>query len=200
MRILDRYVLKSVVVIFISCIFTFLFLYVIIDLLTHLEDILKQHANIFLLIRYYLASLPIMFVQVAPFACLLSTLYTFSKMNHANEIIAMRSSGLSIMQIAKTVLVFGALISLFVFWVNDRFVTQSQSVTERLRVQMENHAKKIKDRKQEVIINLSMYGTKNRLFFINKFDVGTSTMEGITILEHDEHQNLIKKVVAAKGV
>ena len=200
MRILDRYVLKSVILVFISCLFTFIFLYVVIDLLTHLEDMLKHHASVIVVIKYYLSYLPIMFVQVSPFACMLSVLYTFGKMNHANEIIAMRSSGLSVAQIAKTVVVFGVMLSVFMFWLNDRVVPRSQALTEKLRIQVTEGANKVKDKYLEPIYNLSMYGTKNRLFFINKFTLRANTMEGIIILEHDEHQNLIKKVVAAKGV
>ncbi len=200
MRILDRYILKSVLSIFFSCIFIFLFLYVIIDLLSHLEDILKQQVGLFILIQYYVSYLPIMFVQVAPFACLLSTLYTFGKLNHDNEIIAMRSSGLSIFQITKTVIIFGLLISLFIFWAGDRIVPQSLALNQQIKVQMEDTSKKKKEKKQEAIDNLTMYGLKNRLFFINRFYPATNTMEGITILEHDEHQNMAKKIVANKGI
>lgn len=53
--------------------------------------------------------------------------------------------------------------------------------------------------KQNIITNLTMYGLKNRLYFINKFTVASSTMEGITILEHDKNQNITKKIVANKG-
>ena len=198
MRILDRYILKSVLSIFLSCIFIFLFLYVIIDILSHLEDILKQQVNLSVLIQYYLSYLPIMFVQVAPFACLLSTLYTFGKLNHNNEIIAMRSSGLSIFQITKTVIIFGLLVSLFILWAGDRIVPQSLAITQKIKAQMEEGKKN--EKKPEAIDNLTMYGLKNRLFFINKFYLATNTMEGITILEHDEHQNITKKIVANKGI
>lgn len=198
MRILDRYILKSVLSIFLSCIFIFLFLYVIIDILSHLEDILKQQVNLSVLIQYYLSYLPIMFVQVAPFACLLSTLYTFGKLNHNNEIIAMRSSGLSIFQITKTVIIFGLLVSLFILWAGDRIVPQSLAITQKIKAQMEEGKKN--EKKPEAIDNLTMYGLKNRLFFINKFYLATNTMEGIIILEHDEHQNITKKIVANKGI
>ena len=200
MRILDRYILKSVIYIFFSCIFSFLFLYIIIDLLSNLDEILKHRATISLLMHYYLSYLPAMFVQVSPFACLLSTVYTFSKLNHNNEIIAMRSSGLSIFEIAKNVLLFGFMISLLVFWVNDRFVPLALTENQKIKAQIEGGEKTNKIRKPEIIINLSMYGSRNRLFFISKFFIDSKTMEGITILEHDEHQNLTKKIVADKGV
>ncbi len=178
----------------------FLFLYVIIDVFAHLDDILKQHTNLLILVEYYLSYLPIIFVQVAPVACLLSTLYTFAKLNRNNEIIAMRASGLSLFQITKTVLIFGFIISLFVFWVNDRFVPRSLGFTEKIKSRMESDKQNNQEKKLEAINYLSMYGSSNRLFFINKFIPSTNTMEGITILEHDEHQNLTKKIVANKGV
>ncbi len=200
MRILDRYILKSVILVFLSCIFIFLFLYVTIDLLTNLEDIIKFKVELSILIQYYLCFLPIMFIQVSPFACLLSTLYAFGKLNHENEIIAMRSSGMSIIQISKTVIILGAMISLFAFWVNDRLVPQSLVMTEKIREKMWEGEKNRRLGKQNIITNLAMYGLKNRLYFINKFTVSTSTMEGITILEHDKNQNITKKIVANKGV
>ncbi|MDD5432240.1 MAG: LptF/LptG family permease [Candidatus Omnitrophica bacterium] len=200
MRILDRYILKSCLGIFFGCLFIFLFLYVIIDIFANLDQILKQKVAIEMLLQYYLSYLPIIFVQVSPIACLLSTLYTFAKLNRGNEIIAMRSAGLSIFQITKTVLLFGALISLFVFLANDKIVPPAMATNQRIKDQMDNNTKKQNEKKNEIITNLSMYGLKNRLFFVNKFTVATNTMEGITILEHDEHQNITKKVVANKGI
>ncbi|TRZ95542.1 YjgP/YjgQ family permease [bacterium] len=44
-----------------------------------------------------------------------------------------------------------------------------------------------------------MYGLKNRLFFIRRFSPAAETMDGITILEHDENQNLTNKIVASRG-
>lgn len=199
MRILDRYILKSVIYIFLSCIFSFLFLYIIIDLLSNLDEILKHRATLMLLTRYYLSYLPVMFVQVSPFACLLSTVYTFAKLNHNNEIIAMRSSGLSIFEIAKNVLIFGLFISFLVFWVNDKFVPAALTENQKIKIQIEEGSGSHKAKKLEVILNLSMYGSRNRLFFISKFFPNTKTMEGITILEHDDNQNLTKKIVADKG-
>ncbi|TRZ49937.1 LPS export ABC transporter permease LptG [bacterium] len=200
MRILDRYILKSVFSVFFTCLLTFVLLYVIIDAFYYLQEILKQKIGLSDLLRYYLAYLPIIFVQVSAIACLLATLYTFGILNRNNEIIAMRSSGLSIFQISKMVLIFGVVVSLLVFWVNDRFVPVSLSLTQNMKERLESGAKEAQAKKQDLIANVSMYGLKNRLYFVNRFLVNTNTMEGITILEHDERQNITKKIVANKGV
>ncbi len=162
MRIIDRYILKSALGIFFGCLIGFLFLYIIIDLFSNLDSILKMHVNILLLVKYYASFMPIIFVQVTPIACLLSTLYTFGKLNRNNEIIAMRSSGLSIFQISKTMIIFGIIVSVLVFWVNDRFVPQSNSVTEKIKAMMEKKDTKKGRKDAEVISNLSMYGLRNR--------------------------------------
>lgn len=199
MRILDRYILKSILSIFFGCIILFIFLYIIVDVFGHLDEILKQKINMLLLKQYYLAYLPIIFVQIAPIACLLATLYTLGSLNRNNEVVAMRASGLSIWQITKTAIIFGIIVSVFVFLLNEKLGPKSQNIIEKIKMQMESQDKK-KSVEKEIIKNLSMYGLRNRLFFVNKFLLKDNTMEGITILEQDKHQNITRKIVANKGV
>jgi lipopolysaccharide export system permease protein len=200
MRILDRYILNSMIKIFVGCCLIFLMLYVIVDIFSHLDEILKQKTNIDLLFIYYLNFLPFIFVQVAPFACLLGCLYTLGVLNRNNEIIAMRTAGLSIWKISKTLIVFACLISVLVFLVNDKFVPQSEITKQEIKNQIEEASKETPDKTQETVTNLSIYGLKNRLFFINKFEVLENKMEGVTILEQDDLTNVRKKIVASYGI
>ncbi len=200
MRILDRYITKSILNIFILCLFVFILLYIIIDVLSFLDEILKHQVSFRTLIQYYLLYIPIIFTQVAPFSCLLATIYTFAKLNRDSEIIAMRASGLNIFDITKTVIIFGFVISILVFWTNSSLVPLASAFKQKIKYSIENTAKKNQNKNKEVIINLSMYGLKNSLFFINRFTPATKTMEGIIILEHDKFQNIIRKIVANKGV
>ncbi|MDD5348274.1 MAG: LptF/LptG family permease [Candidatus Omnitrophica bacterium] len=200
MRILDRYIAGSILQIFFLCLATFLFLFIIVDLFSHLDIILENRVGLALLRQYYLTLLPAVFIQVTPFACLLSSLYTFARLNHDNEIVAMRSSGLSIFQITKTAIVFGFIVSIFVFWLNDRIAPALRYRNSLLRERMENASPKPRSQGPQVLKNLTIYGTRNRLFYVNKFDTAKNEMEGIIILEHDVEQNIIRKIVARKGV
>ncbi len=200
MRILDRYILKSAVGIFFGCLLTFLFLYIVIDLFSHLDVIFKNRVGLHILIQYYSSFIPAIIVQVAPVACLIATLYTFARLNRDNEIIAMRASGLSILQITKTVIVFGVIVSIFIFWLNDKFVPQALSTSQKTKEIMESGLKKTKDKEREVIKDIYLYGLKNRLFYIKEFHPYINLIQDITILEHDEHQNVTRKIVANKGI
>ncbi|MDD5654049.1 MAG: LPS export ABC transporter permease LptG [Candidatus Omnitrophica bacterium] len=198
MRIIDRYIFKSVFSSFLGCILTFQFLYVIIDLFSNLDDLLKQKAKLTLLGLYYLSYLPVIFIQVTPVACLLATIYTLGILNKNNEVTALRASGLSVWRIARVAIIFGAVISVLVFMVNERIVPSAQNSLVSIRNEIQSQGAKRPE--ESIIKNMSIYGQQNRLFFVNKFSIKENRLDGIVILEHDRHQELIKKIVASSGI
>jgi len=200
MRIIDKYILTSVISVFLLCLSTFVLLYVVVDALSHLEDILKNNVPLAVLAEYYFSYLPLIFSRVSAFACLLATIYTFGRFSRDNEMIALRASGLDIYQITRPVLIFGILISLLVFRVNSEVVPAWLARNQVSKQRIENSPDKNTKIKKEAITNLSIYGMRNRLFFINRFYPASNTMEGINILEQDERQNVTRKIVANKGV
>ncbi|MCM8791582.1 MAG: LptF/LptG family permease [Candidatus Omnitrophica bacterium] len=194
MCILDRYIVRSVLFVLIGCILFFCFLYIIIDIFTHLDEIIKQKVPFSLLTEYYLVYIPFIFTQVTPLACLLATIYTLGNLSRHYEIIALRTAGLSTFRIVRTVIILGILVSMAVFMVNERMVPSSVEIFEKIKINMSKSAKK------EEVFNLCIYGLKNRLLFINKLSIKNNTLEGITILEEDKNQNIIRKIVAREGI
>ena len=63
---------------------------------------------------------------------------------------------------------------------------------------MEVESVRLRKRKEK-ITNLTFYGLQNRLFFIDKFNPADQELNGITIIEYDEEQNIRQKIVALKG-
>ena len=200
MRILDRYIHKSIFTIFCSAIFIFGFLYLLIDITSQLDEFIDRKVPIPILIQYYSAFFPVILVQTSSIACLIATLFTFSTLNNNNEIIAMRSSGLNFWRIAKPALYFSLLISAMVFYLNERSIPQATQVTNQIRNQyMILEVDRLK-KKKETIQNLTFYGLKNRLYFIDSFNSQTNELQGITIVEYDQGQNISQKIVALRGV
>ncbi|VAX35906.1 hypothetical protein MNBD_UNCLBAC01-1118 [hydrothermal vent metagenome] len=199
MRIIDRHINSSILKIFLSTIFIFCFLYVMIEITSSLDEIIDRKISTSILIQYYTSFLPIIFTQTAPFACLISIMLTFSGLNNHNEIIVLRASGQSFWQITRSAACFAMVISILIFFVNEKLVPQATEISKKIR--NENMILEI-DRvrkKKEKIKNLTFYGLKNRLYFIDTFSVHTEELQGITIIEHDEHQNIKQKIVALKG-
>jgi len=199
MRILDRYILKSITVIFIGMVFTFAFLFILIDLFGNLQDFIEKKVALIIIAQYYLSFLPSIIVQTSTMACLISVLFTYSNLNAHNEVIAIRASGMNFWQITRPALIFALLVSALVFLVNEKFVPQSSMVNQQIRDTEIKVTTSEKGKGLPPIHNLTFYGLKNRLFFIDLFDPNTSQLTGITIIGHDRHQNLVEKIVALKG-
>lgn len=198
MRIVDRYILGLIIKIFLSTLLIFSFLYILIDVAANLDEFIKQKVAWTVILEYYRSFLPIILSQTCPIACLIACLLGFSHANSHNEIIVLRSGGLGFWQITKPALCFGLVISVLIFWVNERFVPQATATSENIR----DEAIVLKadaQRKKEPIKNLTFYGLKNRLFFIDSFDPNNLTLRGITIIGHDENQKIKEKIVALDG-
>ena len=162
MRLLDRYILKSVLAVFLGCFFAFIFLYVIADFISRLDDILKHHISFSLIFSYYLHSLPVMLTQTTPIAMVLASIYTFGKLNRDNELIVIRSSGLSLWQVCLPIIASGLLVSASMLVVNEKVIPYSRMESEKIKAQLEGENKAAT--KEAVINNLTFYGLENRLF------------------------------------
>jgi lipopolysaccharide export LptBFGC system permease protein LptF len=68
MKIIDKYITRGFIWPFLLRLFVFLFLYIVGDLLGHLDSLVKQNIPFNIIRTYYLASLPFIFVQTTPFA------------------------------------------------------------------------------------------------------------------------------------
>ena len=199
MRIIDRYILKSIFVIFIGTVFTFAFLFILIDMFGSLQDFIEKSVGIPVILQYYVSFLPTIIVQTSTMACLIAVLFTYSSLNAHNEIIAIRASGMNFWQIARPALVFALFVCAFVFLVNEKFVPQSSMMNQEIRDTQIKVVVSQKGHGKPLIHNLTFYGLKNRLFFIDLFDPNTNELTGITIIGHDHQQNLVEKIVALKG-
>src|SRR5438552_1829999 len=125
MRIIDRYVTKSMLSILLSAILIFCFLYILIDMASNLSEIIDRKVPFQILFEYYLSSLPIILAQTSTVACLIAVLFTFSSLNNNNEIIVLRSAGLNFWQISKSAIAITLVVSAVLFWLNERYVPRA---------------------------------------------------------------------------
>ncbi len=199
MRILDRYILYKIIVIFLGTLLTFAFLFILIDLFSNLQDFITKNVPVSVAVQYYASFLPSIIVQTATMACLISVLFTYSSLNAHNEIIAIRASGMNFWQITRPALVFAFCVSVLIFLVNEKFVPQASMVNQQIRDTQIKIITAEKGKGTPPIHNLTFYGLKNRLFYIDTFYPDTSELQGITIIGQDHNQNMVEKIVALKG-
>ena len=200
MRILDRHINTSIVRNFLSAVLIFLFLYILIDITSNLDEIISRKVPWHVLIQYYLSFLPVIIVQTSPIASLISVLLTFSSLHNQNEIIAMRASGQNFWQITRPAICLSIVVAAVVFWLNECYVPLSMQESKQIRNEnMILEVDRLKKNKEN-IENLTFYGLQNRLYYVESFNPNTYELSGVTIIERDENQNIVEKAVALKGI
>lgn len=195
MKIIDRYIIKGFIAPFFYCLFIFLFLYVIIDLFGHLDEIIKQDIPFSVVRTYYLSSLPLIFVQSTPFAVLLATVFLLGNLNRHNEIVALRASGINTLRIIAPLLLVGALISSAIYFVNDRLVSEAAVVANTIK---ETRFEKGQKEKTDRLENITVFGKEGKMFYARYYYIQTKILQDVIILEHDINQVLRRKITAEK--
>ncbi len=199
MRILDRYIIQSIILIFITTVFIFCLLYVLIDSASNLDEFINRKVPLFIIGQYYLSYFPVILVQTSTVACLIACLFTYTTLGSHNEIVVLRSSGLNFWQIIKPALGFCFIMSSFIFLVNERLVPAAQNHSKRIKNEHMSLESDRQQKKMSKIKDLTFYGLNNRLYYISSFDPNTYESEGITIIGYDEKQNIKEKIVALNG-
>jgi len=196
-KIIDKYITTGFIGPFLYCLFVFLFLYMVADILGHLDVLIRQDIPFAIVKDYYLASLPLIFVQTAPFAILLATVFLLGNLNRHNEIIALRASGVDTLRIITPLLFIGVAISLGVFLANDKLVPQS-SVTSNMIQEL--YFNKTKADRNERLENVTIFGKDGRLFYARSYDIKNKVLQDVVLLEHDKNQVLKRKITAERMV
>ena len=198
MKIIDRYIIKEFLQPFLYCIAIFIFLSIITDLFEHLDEILRNNVGFSVVMRYYLAFAPIVFVQVSPVSVLLATLYTLGNLNRYNEIMALKSAGLSLLRFIAPLIFTCIFICLLVFLANEKIVPQASLNSYLLKE--ESITKDNKKKEDKLLLNLGFIGKNNRLFYISSFNASRNIMNGIEIHEQDEDNQLKRKIKAKSAI
>lgn len=103
MSVLDRYILRELVKVFLLAVFVLLSV-LLLEKLRFLSDLLlTKHASFAAIGRLLLYLTPAFMVLAAPLGVLLSTLMVFSRLSAENEITAMRASGISLYRLLAPV-------------------------------------------------------------------------------------------------
>ncbi|RMH34635.1 MAG: LPS export ABC transporter permease LptG [Nitrospirae bacterium] len=115
MNILFRYMFRQYAKIFGLCLLVLVTVYEVVDFFEKLRKFLKYEADISFIAAYFLYKVPEITFTLAPLAALMATLLSIGTLNKNKEITAMRSCGISNLQIAAPFVTFGALLSGLLF-------------------------------------------------------------------------------------
>jgi lipopolysaccharide export system permease protein len=97
----------------------------ILDLLNNTDEVIERHGSWGAVARYALLRLPELASFILPFAMLIATLLVLAKLARSNEIMALKSSGLSFYRLLSSLAPVTLLIGLVHFVVSDQVVPRT---------------------------------------------------------------------------
>lgn len=198
MRILDRYIIRELVIPVLFCSVSLIFLLLIADIFDNLDDMLRNQTQLKYIFQYYLALLPISFTQTISWACLLGTIYLLVHFNHHSEIIAMKAAGLNISTIVRPILFVGFIIGIITFVVSDKIVPKTYLMAQNIR-QTKIEVKDSGIEKTKTFNNITYSSKAGRLYYIESLDPAKKTLTNIVVIFLDGNRNIKRRVMAGSA-
>lgn len=169
MRLLDRYLLRELLIPFSYCLIGFLIFWMSFDIFAQLSEFQnKFRLKPVEVAEYYLVRTPETLVQVLPIAFLLALLYALTNHARHHELTAMRAAGVSLLRLSLPYLGLGFLLSLGVFAINELWAPQSVEAAEEIlnRHQARRNDAARKGWESNTGFYHSQYGDKDRRWWL----------------------------------
>lgn len=128
-----RYLLRTFLSRFGLLVFAFLILFEVFDMMTSGDEIISRNDSILALFQYAALRAPEIVAQTLPFSVLLGALLTLAGLAQNNEIVVLKSAGISFFQLLVLLAPIGLVIGLVHFLLADQAVPRLAPRVELLR-------------------------------------------------------------------
>ena len=196
-KILDRYILKQVIEMFLMGVFVFTTIIFASDtFITLIKQIAKFGIPFKVAFILILLNLPSVIVMTIPMGVLLATVMTLNKLSLSSEITVMRACGLGLNRIAKPIFIFAVIMSLSSFFINESVVPVMMSQSKTLALWALGQ-KNIPDGKENFVFKeLTDDGILKRLFYVGFCQ--KKTLYNVTVLDNSK-EGTIQVLQAREG-
>jgi len=178
MKILHKYLLRSLLINLGYSFFVFVFLFLLIDFFDRIDTLLFDGASFFLIVSYFILKIPQIITLITPIAMLSATLFTVGILSKNSELTAMRSSGLTIMWIIRPVLLTSLVLSVISLTLSQTLVPLSaRRVNEIYNLDIRK-----KDKTGSYSRSNFWWREGNDFYSSKMFDSRNNTLSEVTIL------------------
>lgn len=193
--ILDKYILKQIIEMFIMGVFVFTSIIFASDtFITLIKQISLYGIPFKVALMVIILNLPSVFVMTIPMGVLLATVMTLNRLSLASEITVMRACGIGLNRIAKPIFIFALIMSIASFVINETVVPITNKQSKDLALWALGQ-KNIPEGKQNFIFKeLQDNGTLKRLFYVG--NCKDKTLHNITVLDMSKPETI--QVLQAK--
>lgn len=185
LKILDKYILKQVIEMFLMGVFVFTTIIFASDtFITLIKQIAKFGIPFKVAFIIILLNLPAVIVMTIPMGVLLSTVMTLNRLSLSSEVTVMRACGIGLNRIAKPIFIFAIVMALSSFFINETVVPVMTKQAKDLALWALGQ-KNIPDGKENFVFKeLNDGGTLKRLFYVGYCN--KKTLHNVTVLDNSK--------------
>ncbi len=176
MRLLDRYLLRELLLPLSVCLGGFLVFWIAFDLFNDLRTFQEEHATLRGIVQLYGIRLPDLLMTILPVGELLGLLYALTQLARHNEITAIRAAGVSLWRIALPYFAVGILFSGGLYWLNEEVAPHAVEREQQLRLGWLDPQAGNAARLWQTNVNFQN-STERRAWSIGRFNLATYEME-----------------------
>jgi len=175
--LLDRYIWRQLGGLFLFGVAIFTLFLMVNHLFFLTRLVLQEGATFLVALEMLFYRLPYFLTFSFPMAMLLAALMAVSRLSDGQEITAMRTAGISLMRIASSVAIAGALVTLGTWVVNESIVPPAEDQYELAFARVAGRPQQTIDR---VLFRESQDGVES-VYFVRRFIATAERMEGVTV-------------------
>ena len=196
MSLIDRYVLFAFLRVWMWALLAFLTVFVLIDLVDHIDNFIDDNASLVEILQYYMYLLPQFVDLVLPISVLMASMFSVGLLSKNRESTAMLSAGISIARATRSLLIAGVLITGLSFVWGELVVAESN---RRLRDVKEYE---IKGREREALHGRSDFthvDELGRVYVVSRFRPRPPTLDRVSIQTFTD-STLVERIDARRAV
>ncbi|MDD5261099.1 MAG: LptF/LptG family permease [Methylacidiphilales bacterium] len=195
MKIIDRYLVVTLVLPFLFCCASLYFVFVVIDLFDNVSDLVHAHSSLWNLVLIYLVLIPQVAPVILPFAFFLSCVYVLSNLSAHKELVAMMSAGLSLARLSIPFFLLALVVSFIQYLLLLDLSPTAESRREVLIANLQQQGKSPNVFKS-IIYKNPQTGT---MWYIHEIDIANGTLKQAEIVLPDELGRDKVKYFVAQG-
>jgi lipopolysaccharide export system permease protein len=193
MSTIDRYLTKEILKHFAVVLMAAVGIYLSVDFFENVDKFINAGLPVSRILLFFQLKLPLITAQIVPVGILLAVLITFGLMNKNNEVIALKSGGMSVYHFLRPILFLGLLITVGLFFLSEIVVPITISKANEI---WRREVKKYTITSTHKNIWFKGHHSISHISYFNPKD---QTISGITLNYFDQQFRLTRRIDAAKG-
>lgn len=169
-------------------------IYLSIDIFGRMDNLMSAGLTPFEMAVFFACKVPLIISQITPVAVLLGVLVVFGMMSRNNEIIALKSSGVSLLYLLAPVFGIGVILSGALFLFSEVVVPLATIQAHELAEKPSADARAAGSRQENIWLK-----QPRSILHVQYFHPSEDTVHGISALFFDEAFNLERRLDARKG-